>query len=156
MFYTIAHGQPDSVRRVWMSYFLQSSLSPLAILIALALFIGVVSELFGLPGKRLALEFISNGTEPIAMVQIFFLAVAYATGPLCLVLDPGKVKVLVGHLNAHVRSHIAEMLSLLSLLTKSVLAFVNWANMPLLVSIQPAWSLSSIHKHIPGESPRLE
>ena len=139
-----------------MSYFLQSSLSPLVILIALALFIGIVSELFGLPGKRMALEFIFNGTEPIVMMQIFFLAVAYATGPLCLVLDPGKVKVLVGHLSAHVLSHVSELISLLSSLRTSTHVFVSWANLPLLVSIQLTQALNPTASHISGESPQLE
>ncbi len=156
MFYDNSLGQPESLRQVYKSWVANSVIMPPAILIVCTIVIGIVSWVFGMPGESMALDFISNGTEPIAMLQIFFLAVAYTTGPLCLVLDPGKIRVSVGHLSTHVLSSVSELISLFAPLRGDVRIPLTWSQMPAMRPVRLELAAIPTTSHTPGESSQLE
>ena len=156
MFNTNSYIQLDPFRRLYESYLVNSLFWPPAMLIVFALFIGLMSMLAGISGENLALVFISDAALPITMAQISFLAVAYATGPLYLMLGPGRLSILIRQLSTDVMSCVSELVSLLSSMRDAPHLSLASSDLPALRSVQFALAATPTTNHIPGESPKLE
>ena len=144
------------IRQFCTTLIVLSQTMPLAMLIVLGLLIGFVSGLFGLPGGGMALEFITNGTEPIVFVQIFFLGIVYAIGPLCLLPSRDSIQVLVRHVGGPVQSYVCGLR----------VSFAPMRGSGHLLSASPIWAAvcpvrlalaaTPTTHYSPGESPQLE
>ena len=156
MFDRYSHRQPGLVQQVWRSYFLQASFLPPAMLLGCALYVGVVSHLLGLPGASVFLDFIAKGSGPVTMTQVLFFAVAYATGPLCLLLSRESFEISVRHFGANVRIDIAELVGVFTprgngaLLKRSSSRMTVTGPIRLALATTPAMAFSA------AESPQRE
>ena len=149
--------QEDSVRLLLRTVRLGIWLMPWSMVLAFALLFLCVEAITGLSGIPVAVRFVVDAADPIAILQFKMVVVVHLIDALWYLVNRDQIDISVHYASTSIFSHISELLLFwLSLWSTLVATILLVTRMTIPLKIQMARMVNPQTRHVAGLSPQLE